>query len=49
MSDRSPKQFFPMNRKGNGDYTRERKQWLERDPDKYLTEALVYEKMKRSE
>lgn len=47
MSDRSPKLFFPINKKESGDYTKERKQWLEKDPDEYLAAVLAHGKRKR--
>ena len=31
---------------GSGDYTKERKQWLEKDPDKYLAAVIAHGKKK---
>jgi hypothetical protein len=31
---------------GSGDYTKERKQWLKDDPDKYLAAVLAHGKKK---
>jgi predicted RNase H-like HicB family nuclease len=32
--------------RGSGDYTTERKQWLEKDPEKYLAAVIVHGKKK---
>ncbi|MCK9579994.1 MAG: type II toxin-antitoxin system HicB family antitoxin [Methanoregula sp.] len=32
--------------KGSGDYTKERKQWLEKDPEKYHTAVIAHGKKK---
>jgi hypothetical protein len=31
---------------GRGDYTKERKEWLEKDPDKYLAAVIAHGKKK---
>jgi len=31
---------------GSGDYTKERKQWLEKDPDNYLAAVIAHGKKK---
>ncbi|MFA6362287.1 hypothetical protein [Methanoregula sp.] len=33
---------------GSGDYTKERKQWLEKDPDKYIAAVLAHGKKESS-
>jgi hypothetical protein len=40
--------FLQIYDQGNGDYTKERKQWLEKDPDKYIAAVLAHGKKKRS-
>lgn len=39
--------FLQIYDTGSGDYTKERKQWLETDPDKYLAAVVAHGK-KRS-
>jgi len=36
--------FLQIFDQGSGDYTRERKQWLEKDPDKYLAAVIAHRK-----
>jgi hypothetical protein len=38
--------FLQIYDQGSGDYTKERKQWLEKDPDKYLAAVLAHGKKK---
>jgi hypothetical protein len=38
--------FLRIYDQGSGDYTRERKQWLEKDPDKYLAAGIAHGKKK---
>ena len=38
--------FLQIYDSGSGDYTKERKQWLENDPDKYLAAVLAHGKKK---
>ena len=38
--------FLQIYEQGSGDYTKERKQWLEKDPDKYLAAVLAHGKKK---
>jgi hypothetical protein len=38
--------FLQFYDSGSGDYTKERKQWLETDPEKYLAAVLAYGKKK---
>lgn len=38
--------FLQIYDQGSGDYTRERKQWLEKDPDKYLAAVIAHGKKK---
>jgi len=38
--------FLQIYEQGSGDYTKERKQWLEKDPDKYLAAVLAHGKNK---
>jgi hypothetical protein len=40
--------FLQFYDQGRGDYTKERKQWLEKDPDKYLAAVIAHGKKKRS-
>ncbi len=40
--------FLQRYDRGSGDYTRDRKQWLEQDPDKYLAAVVAYGKKKKS-
>ena len=40
--------FLQIYDQGSGDYTTERKQWLEKDPDKYLAAVLAHGKQKKS-
>jgi len=39
--------FLQIYDQGSGDYTRERKQWLAKDPEKYLASVIAHGK-KRS-
>jgi hypothetical protein len=39
--------FLQIYDQDSGDYTRERKQWLEKDPEKYLAAVIAHSK-KRS-
>ena len=36
--------FLPIYDQGSGDYTKERKTWLENDPDKYLAAVIAHGK-----
>lgn len=36
--------FLQMYDQGSGDYSRERKEWLENDPEKYLAAVLAHGK-----
>ena len=38
--------FLQIYDQGSGDYTKERKQWLEKDPDKYLAAVIAHGKKK---
>jgi len=38
--------FLQIYDQGSGDYTRERKQWLPKDPDKYLAAVIAHRKKK---
>ena len=38
--------FLQIYDQGSGDYTKERKLWLEKDPDKYLAVVLAHGKKK---
>ena len=38
--------FLQIYDPGSGDYTKERKQWLEADPDKYLAAVIAHGKKK---
>jgi len=38
--------FLQIYDQGSGDYTKERKHWLEKDPDKYLAAVLAHRKKK---
>jgi len=38
--------FLQIYDQGTGDYTQERKQWLEKDPDKYLAAVIAHKKKK---
>jgi len=38
--------FLQIYDQGSGDYTEERKQWLEKDPDKYLAAVIAHGKKK---
>ena len=38
--------FLQIYDQGTGDYTKERKQWLEQDPEKYLAAVLAHGKKK---
>lgn len=38
--------FLQIYDPGSGDYTKERKQWLEQDPDKYLAAVIAHGKKK---
>lgn len=40
--------FLQIYDQGSGDYTNDRKQWLEKDPDKYLAAVLAHGKKKKS-
>jgi len=40
--------FLQIYDQGSGDYTKDRKQWLEKDPDKYLAAVLAHGKKKKS-
>ncbi len=48
MSDRSPEHAFQKYDRESGNYTRDRKQWLEQDPDKYLAAVIAHGKKKKS-
>ena len=39
-------EFRHTDNPGSGDYTKERKQWLEQDPDKYLATVIAHGKKK---
>ncbi len=36
--------FLQLYDQGSGDYTKERTQWLEKDPDKYLAAVIAHGK-----
>jgi len=38
--------FLQIYDSGSGDYTEERKQWLEKDPEKYLAAVIAHSKKK---
>ena len=38
--------FLQIYDPGSGDYTKERKKWLEKDPDKYLAAVIAHGKKK---
>lgn len=38
--------FLRISDHGSGDYTKERKEWLEKDPEKYLAAVLAHGKKK---
>jgi hypothetical protein len=38
--------FLQIYDQGSGDYTHERKQWLQKDPDKYLAAVIAHGKKK---
>jgi hypothetical protein len=38
--------FLQIYDQGSGDYTKERKQWLEQDPEKYLAAVATHKKKK---
>ncbi len=38
--------FLKIYDQGSGDYTKERKRWLENDPDKYLAAVIAHGKKK---
>jgi len=38
--------FLQIYDQGSGDYTKERKQWLEANPDKYLAAVIAHGKKK---